>query len=151
MNISFKKIEDVDLNCINDFMYFSKKYWGYTEDFMTKFMNLFQFTDEQLKSMDVYFMCLKEDMIGMYGFKVEDEKLYLDMLFLHPNYIGQGLGNKLWEQVIVTANNYPQEEFEFDADPNAEGFYLKKGCLKVRVKESPIEKNRLIPILKYKK
>lgn len=150
MKIEFKRVKKGDVEVVNLLQRQSKQYWGYSDDFMSEFMELYKFTTKQLEEMEMYLMQVNNKISGMYGFKINNKKeLQLDNFFMHPDYIGQGLGKIMWEQCIKTALNYNKQEFIIEADPNAEKFYVKMGCYKTHNIESLIGAGRLVPILKY--
>ena len=56
----------------------------------------------------------------------------------------------MWDACCQEAKKQGENEFIIWSDPNAENFYLKMGCQKIGVRESPMMPNRYPPILKYK-
>jgi streptomycin 6-kinase len=151
MRIEIKKAELNDLDTINHLLRLSKAYWGYDEEFVNKFMGIFSMTAERLQKTTTLLFYVDGEIAGFYGFIINENKtLELDNFFLHTNYIGKGLGRKLWAACCNTAKELGENEFVIWSDPNAENFYIKMGCEKIGMKKSPIMPNRYTPILKYK-
>jgi hypothetical protein len=60
----------------------------------------------------------------------------------------QGYGNLVFEQILSECNTLEISNFYIISDPDAEGFYLKKGALKVGEIYSEHQK-RMLPKLKF--
>ncbi|HVE45045.1 MAG TPA: GNAT family N-acetyltransferase [Gammaproteobacteria bacterium] len=68
---------------------------------------------------------------------------------LHPDYIGKGVGRMLWHACCQETKLQGRNEFIIWSDPHAENFYLKMGCEKIGVRQSPMMPDRYPPILKF--
>lgn len=151
MNIEIRNAKLDDIGAINHLLRLSKAYWGYDEKFIKQFMKKFSVTADRFQKTTTILFYVDGKMVGFFGFLVdENEMLELDNFFLHPNYIGKGLGQKLWDACCNTARELGRNEFIIWSDPHAEHFYLKMGCEKIGERESPMMLNRYPPILKYK-
>lgn len=140
-----------DLAKINEIMRSSKAHWGYNQSFMDEFMDRFCVTENCIKELKIYCVYIDDEMRGFYGFKKnEDGQDELDLLFLEPSYIGKGLGWQLWKLCLDTAIELKIREFIIFADPNAEEYYLKMGCVRTGTTPSPMSLDRYIPILRYR-
>src|ERR1700722_10984491 len=125
-NIEFRGAIITDLKILNPLIRISKAYWGYSEDFMNKFMEKFQLTENYLANNTVKILLVNNDIAGLCGFKLhQDEILELDYFFIHPHYIGQGLGKVLWDFSCKVAKQLTDNSFILWSDPQAEAFYLK--------------------------
>jgi|688.fasta_scaffold225576_1 streptomycin 6-kinase len=139
-----------DLQEINHLLRISKAYWGYDEKFLDSFMEKLGITEDYMKKNNIQLFFLDNKLVAFYNFVSNPLELELDNLFIHPNYIGKGFGRKLWEKCCEAAKLMGYYEFTIWSEPNAEDFYLKMGCIKVGVRQSPLMPNRYPPILKYK-
>lgn len=151
MQISIKNATFADLNKINEILRLSKAYWGYDEQFLDKFMNKLGVTHEYMKKHTIKLCYVDNQLVGFFNFGINYENLFeLDNFFLHPDYIGQGLGRKLWDACCKVAAEKGHDEFIIWSDPNAENFYLNMGCVKIGVRQSPMMPDRYPSILKFK-
>ncbi|WP_427383505.1 GNAT family N-acetyltransferase [Janibacter sp. G56] len=73
----------------------------------------------------------------------------LDMLFVDPAYIGTGLGAALWDDALEQARRRGWRVLTIDADPDAEGFYLSRGAVRVGDVRSGSLPGRILPRLEY--
>ena len=145
-----------DIKAINELMAYSKAYWGYDADFMTKFMQLFAMTSQSFDKSITKLLFQHEkpmqqpNLVGFYSFSgTSDNLLELDNFFIHPAFIGQGIGRQMWGYVLESIHKLGQTEFTLWSDPNADAFYLKMGCEKVGIRQSPLSPMRNPTIYRY--
>lgn len=139
-----------DLSRLNDIMQRSKAYWGYDAGFMKKFMKKFGLDLDYVEQENTYIASINTNVVGFYSFSLDAEnQLELDNFFLHPEFIGQGFGQIMWEHCADTAKNYNASFFILWSDPNTEGFYHKMGCIKIGERQSPMMPNRYPSIFRY--
>jgi streptomycin 6-kinase len=120
---------------------------------MEKFMQLFQMTADYLEKNTVKIFCASDNKpcdkpIGFYSFSLGKEA-ELDNFFIDPDYIGQGFGKKMWSVLIEDFKAQAVHKFSLWSDPGAELFYLKMGCIKIGVRQSPMMPNRYPVIFEY--
>lgn len=150
MKTTIKNAKYTDLNKINELMGLSKGYWKYEPDFLKTFIKKFRLDLAYIKKNSVKLLYLNSSLAGFYSFCVNKEDLLmLDNFFLHPNYIGKGIGRILWEACCKTAKELKKNAFIICSDPHAEDFYLKLGCEKIGLQQSMLCPTRYLPILKY--
>lgn len=136
-------VEDAPL--LSDLAYRSKAHWGYDQPFMEACRDALTITADYIRSNPVYVLEVDQCIVGFYSFLVEDEKL--DCLFLEPDWIGKGLGKRMWSHVLQGAKECGLSSFTLDSDPYAEPFYLKRGAVKIGEIESTAIAGRKLPIL----
>ena len=149
-NLILNPAKNEDLKIINELMHNSKKYWGYDDDFMNKFMDIFQLTKNYLETNHTWLLYKNNKLIGFYSLSMTpDNQLELDNFFIALDYIGKGFGKILWDHVIDTARHLEKNEFILWSDPGADGFYKKMGCIKIGIKKSPMMPDRSPAVFKY--
>lgn len=148
-----ENIRDATLNDLNDINYLiqvSKSHWGYDEDFLKRYIKKFCITPEYLKNNTVKLLYSDHKLIGVYSFSFDkDNLLELDNFFIHKDFIGKGYGLKLWNLCCHTAIELGKNQFTLWSDPYAATFYLKMGCEKIGVRQSPMLPNRYPPVLRW--
>jgi streptomycin 6-kinase len=149
-NINYRSAEAKDLAAANQLIRASKAHWGYPDDFMKRFMQLFGLTEAYLSENTIELMLDGDKIIGLYGFKLHpDNSLELDYFFIHPAYIGKGFGKTLWDRARQCPKQFNMHSFILWSDPEAETFYVKMGCHRIGMKKSPLLPNREAPVLQY--
>jgi GNAT superfamily N-acetyltransferase len=126
----------------------SKAYWGYDCDFIEACRDVLTISEENISSNLVYVIEESSKIIGFFSLTVNSENNELDSLFIEPEYIGKGFGRLLWNRIIEAAEEAGIREFTIDADPNAEGFYIKMGAVRIGEAESSVLAGRKLPLLK---
>lgn len=125
----------------------AKGYWGYSAEFLNALSSGLTVTENDIMSRLVYVFEGDCRIKGFYSLSVDNKKL--DMLFVDPDFIGQGIGKLLWADVIEKAKENGLRLFSWDADPHAEQFYIKMGASKVCDMQSAIFPGRTYPLMKY--
>jgi GNAT superfamily N-acetyltransferase len=126
----------------------SKAHWGYDEAFMFQARQVMFVTEQDIRENWVY-VCENElgMALGFYQLRSTQSRssLYLEDLFIEPAAIGHGIGRRLFDHAAQMARSLGYCELSFEADPNAEGFYLKLDALRVGQTESRIVQGLFIP------
>lgn len=151
MKINITDAQPGNLGQINELLRLSKAYWGYDSDFLDRFMAKLGITHAYMQQHAIKLFYVDDHLAGFFNFSFNTDGLFeLDNFFLHPNYIGKGIGRKLWQACCQEAKQQGENEFIIWSDPNAEPFYVKMGCEKIGVRQSPMMPDRYPPILKFK-
>ena len=129
----------------------SKRHWGYDADFLASCKEELTYTSEQLSSPSYCFQVAEipsQDIAGFFALNfLDSEHPELEALFIDPNFIGQGWGNKLLNSAISVAKTHKAKSIKLQGDPFAEGFYLANGAVKVGETESLSIPGRFLPLL----
>lgn len=145
-----RKARREEAGILTDLSMRSKAYWGYDDAFMAACTEALRVPEDAIEKYSTY---VAEDggrVAGYFMLIVEDDKGYLESLFVEPEYIGHGLGKLLWDELMEVAKEAGVYEFTIDADPHAEGFYIRMGAEKEGEKESSVFKGRMLPRLRMK-
>ncbi|WP_063798617.1 GNAT family N-acetyltransferase [Nocardia sp. NRRL S-836] len=84
--------------------------------------------------------------LGCYGIGGTPPAGELTDLWVAPGVIGTGLGRVLWDHAVASAAGY--EYLDIDADPYAEGFYLRMGAERIGESPSGSIPGRVLPRLR---
>lgn len=110
----------------------SKAYWGYDADFMARAAAVLQVSPEYIRRHDVWILEKHGDIAGFYALIDDGDVAVLDHLWLAPNAIGKGSGRLLFEHAVTRARELKARRLEWEAEPNAAGFYRRMGARPVR-------------------
>lgn len=136
-----------DSGLLRDTLISSKGYWGYAKEKLEEWRSNLKFEEEYIVRNTVKLVLDESGVIGFFAL-VKREVYDLDHLWLLPKVIGKGYGNMVFELILLECSLLGIKEFYITSDPDAEGFYLKKGAFKVgEVYSKPQE--RMLPKLKY--
>lgn len=141
------RIADInDLEALNTISVKSKRYWGYPETWIRKWMD--ELTLDKVKFSRQNILVVEDEgiLVGFASIIETPESYEILHLWILPEFIGKGFGKQLLEKTIekfVAAD----KEIIVVADPNAEKFYQSQGFIAFdRVESFP--KGRFLPIMK---
>ncbi len=138
----------------------SKKYWNYPNAYLETWKDELTVTPQYIRDNDVHVFEKGGEPVGYYaivelesdletaGVKLE-KGFWLDHMFIRPDFIGTGIGKKLFDHLVKQCKIRRIEELKILADPNARAFYVKMGCRYIKEHPSTI-KNRTTPLLELK-
>ncbi|HEX2221425.1 MAG TPA: GNAT family N-acetyltransferase [Candidatus Limnocylindria bacterium] len=124
----------------------SKAHWGYDEAFMQASAATIVITAASVELDEVW--VLEEDArpVGVYRVVLGgDGVAELEDLWVDREAIGEGRGRRLFEHAAARAKTRGASALEWDADPNALGFYQAMGGQAVGETESSVRPGRMLP------
>ncbi|MFD9705410.1 GNAT family N-acetyltransferase [Lentzea sp. NPDC059081] len=128
----------------------SKAHWGYDEAFLASVREELTFRADDLAERHVVVAVLDGDLAGFYSLDGEPPHGELGNLWLRPDRIGTGLGRVLWEHALTEAAAAGFEHLDIDAEPFAEGFYLRMGAERIGETPSGSIPGRVLPRLRVR-
>jgi N-acetylglutamate synthase-like GNAT family acetyltransferase len=124
----------------------SKSHWGYEETQVRDWAAQGDFSPEALAAKEILVAEADDRAVGFATLISEGDLCVLDDLWLEPDWIGRGLGSKLFEACANQARQLGAKRLEWEAEPNAVGFYEKMGGRYVRDSDqTPF--GRVIPVM----
>ena len=124
----------------------AKAHWGYDEGWVRGWAAQGDFSAEALTGRPVLAADLGGRAIGFASLIPQGEVCVLDDLWIDPDWIGRGIGTRLFEACAERARDLGAMRMEWEAEPNAVGFYEKLGGRYLR-DSRPTELNRVIPVM----
>jgi GNAT superfamily N-acetyltransferase len=117
----------------------SKAVWGYSEEQLEIWKDDLTFTERSIVAWPTY-VAEREggETLGVAQVNPTTEPWELVALWVEPCAAGQGIGRRLLRQAAQVVREAGKVELAIDADPNAEGFYLACGAIRVGERSAPI-------------
>ena len=117
----------------------SKAYWKYPAEYFDIWENELTITPKYIEANTIYVYEINGKIYGYYSIIELEENLevstviihkgfWLEHMFLLPEYIGQGIGTKMFSHIREICLSKGIHELGILADPNSKGFYEKMGC-----------------------
>ncbi len=126
----------------------AKRHWGYPEKWIQLWTPELTFSAEYVSENEVWMAVANETIAGYYSFKQNDEGLWLENLWILPEYMGQGLGRQLFAHALERGRAQGASFVRIEADPNAQGFYEKMGARKISEHQYELDGQlRMLPIM----
>ncbi len=144
------KATSQDAQILSELAMRSKAHWGYDESFMSQAHDELTYDASDLEEHTTFIEIDNGLTMGFYQLiHINDSTVELDALFIEPKLIGQGLGQQLFNHAVSQARESGYKTMSLQSDPNAEGFYLKLGCVIVGEKPSLSIPGRLLPVMVF--
>lgn len=150
LNIEFVDAIPSDMDALSNLCMRSKQYWGYSDEFMALCRQDLTLTMEDFENSFLTIAKSGCEYCGLIqiNYQKDSTQGVLDKLFIHPDYIGLGIGQLLYNWGVDKAKENNICELIIDADPHAEHFYTKQGAVKIQDIASTAIPGRYIPQLK---
>lgn len=129
----------------------SKAHWGYASEQLRAWRSDLTFTPDTISARPTFVAEGEAGaLVGVVQLNPSVEPWELDALWVHPGAVGLGVGRALLGQALLVARQAGRSEVAIDADPNAEGFYLRCGARRVGELAAPLagQPHRIRPQLR---
>lgn len=145
--MDIKLAELIDIPEMNILIEKAKRHWGYSDELMTIWLPDLLISSEDYTNRLFWKMSVNEEMLGVFSVSIiDDNYCELEDFWLHPLAIGKGLGGEMFQFVIRYLKKIKSKVLIINADPNAEGFYLRMGAERIKLVESK-PKGRMLPLM----
>lgn len=126
----------------------AKRHWNYPESWIQTWLPSLTVTAEYIQSNETWVAIEGELYVAYYSLKQDDEFLWLDNLWVLPEFIGQGIGKQLFHHAVERSRATGANVLKIEADPNAQDFYEKMGAQKIGEHHTEVEgQPRVLPIM----
>lgn len=127
----------------------SKGYWGYSADFLEACRAELTVTPQRCASGGVTVAVRDDRILGFHVLEGSPPDGELAALFVDTDVIGTGIGGQLLRHALGSAVQQGFRTLSLEADPGAEGFYLRYGAVRVGEVASGSIPGRLLPHLRF--
>ena len=124
----------------------AKAHWGYDRALVEEWALGGDFDPESLRKRLLYVAEGDGRPVGWAALIPRGEVGWLEDLWVEPAWIGRGVGRALFEHVAAEARQRGARRLEWEAEPNAQGFYEHLGATYVRDSEET-EWGRVLEVL----
>lgn len=117
-----------DAQTLTRISFAAKRHWGYPERWLEGWKDALAITPEFIRDNEVCMAMSGGDPVGFYALVGSGDMLELEHLWIGPDHIDEGFGRTLFEHAVARAASMGASRLNIEADPNAEGFYLRMGA-----------------------
>jgi GNAT superfamily N-acetyltransferase len=129
----------------------AKRHWNYPEHWIQFWASQLTISAEYISSNEVWMVMDKEELIAFYALSQNEDDWELGHLWVVPEYIGKGIGKKLFDHALERCKLLNIPFLKIFADPNAQAFYEKMGAKKISEHHSDLfGEDRVLPIMEIK-
>ena len=126
----------------------AKRHWGYPEKWMRLWLPQLTLSAEYIAGNEVWVAVVDDAAVAYYSLKQDEEHLWLDNLWVIPEFMGQGIGKQLFQHALERSRARIFSILHIEADPNAQSFYEKMGAHKVGEHQHELDGQvRALPIM----
>jgi len=105
----------------------SKGYWGYDRDLVRQWTSGLDLSPAGLRKKEFYVAEIDGRLAGWSALIDKGEVCWLDDLWIEPQWIGRGIGSKLFEHAAARGRELGARRMEWEAERHSVGFYEKMG------------------------
>lgn len=146
--LTLRRARPGEAGTLTDLALAGKAFWGYDEDFIEACRAEMTFRPDDVARRHVVVAEVDGTVIGFYSVDGEPPAGELGNLWVRPDQIGTGLGRVLWQDALAAAADAGYEHLDIDAEPYAEGFYLRMGAERIGEVASGSIPGRVLPQLR---
>jgi GNAT superfamily N-acetyltransferase len=105
----------------------AKGYWGYDPDRVRQWAATLDLSAAGLRQKEFRVAVVEGRPVGWSALILKGDVCWLDDLWIEPEWIGKGLGRRLFEQAAERGRQLGASRMEWEAERHALGFYEKLG------------------------
>jgi GNAT superfamily N-acetyltransferase len=125
----------------------AKAHWDYDLDFVTRWAARGDWSRKALAGKEVYVVETHGEAVAWAALVSKNGVWWLDDLWVLPEWMGKGIGTRLFRHIADRARALGgPTRLEWQAEPNAVGFYEKVGGRYLRDGE-PTSWGRVLPVM----
>lgn len=124
----------------------AKGYWGYDRDVVRRWAADGDFTAAGLRAKEHFVAEAEGRAVAWASLIPRGPLVWLDDMWVQPDWMGKGVGSVLFRHALGRAADLGAETMEWEAEPNAVGFYERVGAHYLRDSQ-PNEWGRVLPIM----
>ncbi len=126
----------------------SEAHWGYNENFMDIFDQVFNITEQFIRRNPVFVLWSDTDPVAFWGLMKDDVCWELEYFYVEVSSLGKGYGKQMWSHMINWCEEHKIQTIHFVTSTQAVGFYERMGATKDYMAQSVID-GRSIPHFTY--
>jgi GNAT superfamily N-acetyltransferase len=124
----------------------AKGHWGYDPERVAQWAAAGDFSPHGLRQKEIYVAEVSGQAIAWAALIPRADVVWLDDLWVEPEWIGAGVGSWLFRHAVERARRLGGKRIEWEAEPNAVGFYERMGGRYLRDSE-PSEWGRVLAVM----
>lgn len=126
----------------------AKSHWDYPDRWIELWKPELTFSPQYFEQNESWVAETDNIPIAFYTLLEKEGSAWIENLWVSPEFIGQGVGNTLFFHALELSRQRGYKSLQFEADPNALGFYEKMGMRKIGERASGVDgQPRSLPIM----
>ena len=151
MDLQIRQAISNEATALSWIAFTAKAHWGYPKHWLEIWKPQLTFSPEYFEKNESWVAEAEGDPIAFYTLQEKDGNAWIENLWVSPEFIGKGVGKKLFLHAAALSRRHGYKILQLEADPNAVGFYKKMGMHKIGERHSEVEGQlRILPIMEMK-
>jgi GNAT superfamily N-acetyltransferase len=126
----------------------SKRHWNYPDKWIQIWLPLMTVSPEYIRENETWAALEDGRCVGYYSLKRDGGFLWLDNLWILPEFMGQGIGRGLFQHALERSRAIGANALRIESDPNAQSFYEKMGARQVGEQHTEVDgQPRMLPVM----
>lgn len=126
----------------------AKRFWNYPERWIQIWLPQLTVSAGYISANETWVARSGELIAGWYSLMDSKGELWLDNLWILPDFIGRGIGKQLFQHSLGRGRSRNASVLKVLADPNAESFYSHMGAKKVGEEHGEVDGvQRTLPVM----
>jgi len=147
--ISIRRVSPEESGLLTHITITSKRHWNYPESWIQLWLPELTFSSSYIVEHEFWLADVDEVPAGYYSLKQDAQGLWLENLWILPEYMGLGIGRQLFQHALERSRTCGVYTLKIESDPNAQVFYEKMGAVKTGEHRYELEgQSRVLPIMK---
>lgn len=147
--ITLRPARPEEAPALSELCMISKAYWGYDAAFMNSCRAELTITAADFENAQIQVAVDGGKLAGMAQLMIEGASAELDKLYIHPDFIGAGIGGALFAWAVRQASDAGANVMTIDADPDAAAFYRRMGAVDNGASPSGSIPGRMLPHMRF--
>ena len=145
---TFQRAQPQHAQALTDIAITAKRHWNYPEKWIQIWLPSLTISPQYIQENETWMAIVNEKPVAYYSLKQDGESLWLDNLWVLPEFMGQGIGKKLFQHALERSHARGVSILKIESDPNAQAFYEKLGACKIDEHHSTVDGQlRTLPIM----
>lgn len=126
----------------------AKRHWNYPEEWIQFWQPLLTISPEYIRDNETWVFVQNDRCIAYYSLRPDGGFLWLDNLWVLPEFIGKGIGKELFQHALEKSRASGVSILRIESEPNAQGFYEKMGAWKIGEHHTEVAgQSRALPVM----
>lgn len=128
----------------------AKAHWGYPASWLEQWSAELTISEADLDRFVAFVAEHEGGTVGFCALEPGADGWTLEHLWVEPRAMGREIGRALFDRAVAHIRTTDRRPMFIVSDPNAEGFYLKLGAVRVGEQQAPVDGvARTLPVLRY--
>jgi len=144
--MTIRPIQDGEAERLREIARMAKGHWGYDAGQVASWAAALDFSPEELRVKEVFVVEERGRIVAWGSLIPQGDVAWLEDMWVSPEWMGKGFGAQLFRHAAERGRALGAARMEWDAEPNAVGFYERMGGRYERDGE-PSEWGRVLPVM----